>query len=119
MDSGNYVAGAVALENGDVNTAGFAMFKIKQKTDGVRMYWAQQAEAPMSAAEAAAFNPAAVLEVDGQVVPTDKIRYTYKKKGLFGEKTSELPTRPGTYVQTAEIGGNYTCGKISRNIIVK
>ena len=52
VDSGNYVAGAVALENGDMNTAGFAMFKIKQKTDGVRMYWAQQAEAPMSAAEA-------------------------------------------------------------------
>ena len=50
VDSGNYVAGAVALENGDVNTAGFAMFKIKQKTDGVRMYWAQQAEKPMTAA---------------------------------------------------------------------
>ena len=118
VDSGNYVAGAVALENGDVNTAGFAMFKIKQKTDGVRMYWAQQAEAPMSAAEAAAFNPAAVLEVDGQVVPTDKIRYSYKKSGWGCDATSELPTEPGTYVETAEIGGNYSCSKISRNIVV-
>ena len=117
VDSGNYVAGAVALENGDMNTAGFAMFKIKQKTDGVRMYWAQQAEAPMSAAEAAAFNPAAVLEVDGQVVPTDKVTYTYKKNGSLCS-TGSLPTEPGTYVETAEIGGNYSCSKISRNIVV-
>ena len=117
-DSGNYVAGAVALENGDMNTAGFAMFKIKQKSDGVRMYWAQQAEAPMNAEQLAAFNAAAVLEVDGQVVPTDRIHYTYKKAGWGGQETSELPTEPGTYVQTAEIGGNYSCSKISRNIVI-
>ena len=30
-ESGNYVAGAVALESGDVNTAGVAMFRIKPK----------------------------------------------------------------------------------------
>ena len=118
-DSGNYVAGAVALENGDVNTAGFAMFKIKPKTDGVRMYWAQQAGSGMTTDAARSFNAAAVLEVDGKVVPTDKIRYTYKKQGWFTESTSELPTKPGTYTQTAEIGGNYNCSKISRNIIVK
>lgn len=53
------------------------------------------------------------------MVPTDKIRYTYKKQGWFTESTSELPTKPGTYTQTAEIGGNYNCSKISRNIIVK
>ena len=117
VDSGNYVAGAVALEGGDVNTAGFAMFKIKPKTENVRMYWAQQAEAPMSAAEAAAFNAAAVLEVDGQVVPTDKVTYTYKKNGSLCSSDT-LPTQPGTYVQTAEIGGNYSCSKISRNITV-
>ncbi len=51
------------------------------------------------------FNEAAVLEVDGQVVPTDKIRYSYKKSGWGSDATSELPTEPGTYVQTAEIGG--------------
>lgn len=79
VDAGNYVAGALALESSDMNTAGFAMFKIKPKTNGVRMYWAQQAEKPMTAEELQSFNEAAVLEVDGQVVPTDKIRYSYKK----------------------------------------
>lgn len=117
-DAGNYVAGAVALENGDMNTAGFAMFKIKQKSSGVRMYWAQQAEAPMNTQQLAAFNTAAVLEVDGQVVPTESIRYTYKKSGWGGTETGELPTEPGTYVQTAEVGGNYSCSKISRNIVI-
>ena len=73
----------------------------------------------LTAEELQSFNEAAVLEVDGQVVPTDKIRYTYKKQGWFTESTSELPTKPGTYTQTAEIGGNYNCSKISRNIIVK
>ena len=119
VDSGNYVAGALALESSDMNTAGFAMFRIKPKRDGVRMYWAQQAEQAMTAEELEAFNEAAVLEVDGQVVPTDKIRYSYKKSGWGCDATSELPTEPGTYVQTAEIGGNYSCSKISRNITVK
>ena len=119
VDAGNYVAGALALESSDMNTAGFAMFRIKPKRDGVRMYWAQQAEQAMTAEELEAFNEAAVLEVDGQVVPTDKIRYSYKKSGWGCDATSELPTEPGTYVQTAEIGGNYSCSKISRNIIVK
>ena len=109
VDAGNYVAGALALESSDMNTAGFAM----------RMYWAQQAEKPMTAEELQSFNEAAVLEVDGQVVPTDKIRYSYKKSGWGCDATSELPTEPGTYVQTAEIGGNYSCSKISRNITVK
>ena len=74
---------------------------------------------PMTAEELQSFNEAAVLEVDGQVVPTDKIRYSYKKSGWGCDATSELPTEPGTYVQTAEIGGNYSCSKISRNITVK
>ena len=119
VDSGNYVAGALALEGSDMNTAGFAMFKIKPKTSGVRMYWAQQAEQPMTAEELQNFNEAAVLEVDGQVVPTDRITYSYKKSGLFEGSTSELPNEPGTYVQTAEVGGNYSCSKISRSIVVK
>jgi len=116
VDSGNYVAGAIALENGDVNTAGFAMFKIKQKSEGVRMYWAQQAES-LSVEEAKNFNAAAVLEVDGQVVPTGKISYTYKKNGSICSSDT-LPATPGTYVETAEISGNYSCSKISRNITV-
>ena len=87
--------------------------------DVLHFYWAQQAEKPMTAVELQSFNEAAVLEVDGQVVPTDKIRYSYKKSGWGCDATSELPTEPGTYVQTAEIGGNYSCSKISRNITVK
>ena len=82
-DAGSYVAGAVALDSGDINTAGVAMFKIKPKTAGVRVYWAQEAPASMTLAEAAAFNSAAVVESDGQVVANGKVTYTYKKKGGF------------------------------------
>lgn len=35
-DSGRYIAGAVALESGDMNTAGMAMFRLKPKSEGVR-----------------------------------------------------------------------------------
>ena len=52
VDSGSYVAGAVALESGDLNTAGVAMFKIKPKTEGVRLYWAEDLPAGMTLAEA-------------------------------------------------------------------
>ena len=38
VDSGRYIAGAVALQSGDLNTAGVAMFRIKPKTEGVRLY---------------------------------------------------------------------------------
>ena len=40
VDAGGYVAGAVALESGDINSAGVAMFKIKPQTSNVRLYWA-------------------------------------------------------------------------------
>ena len=49
VDSGRYVAGAVALESGDLNTAGVAMFKIKPKTEGVRLYWAEDLPAATKA----------------------------------------------------------------------
>ena len=56
VDSGRYIAGAVALQSGDLNTAGVAMFRIKPKTEGVRLYWAEElpavtlaeAESPMT-----------------------------------------------------------------------
>ena len=51
-ESGSYVAGAVALESGDVNTAGVAMFRIKPKTEGVRTYWAQEVPDTMTVEEA-------------------------------------------------------------------
>lgn len=119
-DAGSYVAGAVALESGDLNTAGVAMFKIKPKTAGVRAYWAQEAPASMTVAEAQAFNAAAVVEADGQVVPEGKVTYTYKKKsGLFGGTAiGGFPTEPGTYTQTAQAAGNYSSEKISRTIVI-
>lgn len=118
-ESGNYIAGAVALESGDVNTAGMAMFRIKPKTAGVRAYWAQEVPASVTAEELRNYNLAAVVESDGQVVPEGKVSYTYKKSGLFGRTTSELPTEPGEYVQTATVGGNYSCDKISRTITIR
>ena len=118
-ESGNYVAGAVALESGDVNTAGVAMFRIKPKTEGVRTYWTQEVPDTMTVEEAQNYDLSAVLEVDGQPVPEGKISYTYKKGGWFGSKSDTLPTQPGEYVQTATVGGNYSCEKITRTIIIQ
>ena len=109
-ESGNYVAGAVALESGDVNTAGVAMF---------RTYWTQEVPDTMTVEEAQNYDLSAVLEVDGQPVPEGKISYTYKKGGWFGSKSDTLPTQPGEYVQTATVGGNYSCEKITRTIIIQ
>ena len=118
-ESGSYVAGAVALESGDVNTAGVAMFRIKPKTEGVRAYWAQEVPETMTVEEAQNYDLSAVLEVDGQPVPEGKISYTYKKGGWFGSKSDTLPTQPGEYVQTATVGGNYSCEKITRTIVIQ
>lgn len=118
-ESGSYVAGAVALESGDVNTAGVAMFRIKPKTEGVRAYWAQEVPETMTVEEAQNYDLSAVLEVDGQPVPEGKISYTYKKGGWFGSRSDTLPTQPGEYVQTATVGGNYSCEKITRTIIIQ
>lgn len=120
-DSGNYVAGALALESGDINTAGIALFRIKQKSENVRLYWAQEAPAGgMTAGEWQSFDSAAVLESDGQPVASAKVTYTYKKSGLFsslwGVATETVPTAPGEYIQTATAGGNYSCSSISRTI---
>ena len=86
VDAGGYVAGAVALESGDINSAGVAMFKIKPKTEGVRLYWAEDLPAGMTLAEAEAHNVGALLESDGVVVDNAKVTCTYKKKGLFSSK---------------------------------
>ena len=118
VDSGSYVAGAVALESGDLNTAGVAMFKIKPKTEGVRLYWAEDLPAGMTLAEAEAHNVGALLESDGVVVDNAKVTCTYKKKGLFSSKSTEFPTQPGIYTQTATVSGNYSCEKITRTIII-
>ena len=118
VDAGGYVAGAVALESGDINSAGVAMFKIKPKTEGVRLYWAEDLPAGMTLAEAEAHNVGALLESDGVVVDNAKVICTYKKKGLFSSKSTEFPTQPGIYTQTATVSGNYSCEKITRTIII-
>ena len=122
-EAGSYVGGAVALESGDVNTAGMAFFRIKPKSAGVRVYWAQELPASMTAAEAQNYNVAAVVESDGQVVEGGKVTYTYKKKsGLFdflGTTQSGFPTEPGEYVQTAKAAGNYSSSEISRTIVIQ
>ena len=119
FDSGKYIAGAVALETGDINTAGVAMFRIKPKTTGVRMYWAQEVPDSMTLAESKNVRFAAVLESDGAVADNAKITYTYKKKELFGATYNDVPTQPGTYTQTAKVSGNYSCSKISRTIVIR
>ena len=119
FDSGKYIAGAVALETRDINTAGVAMFRIKPKTNGVRMYWAQEVPDSMTLAESKNIRFAAVLESDGAVADNAKITYTYKKKGLFGATYNDVPTQPGTYTQTAKVSGNYSCSKISRTIVIR
>ena len=122
VDAGSYIAGAVALESGDINTAGVAMFSIKPRSEGVRLYWAEELPAIMSQEQAAAANTAAVAEIDGQVFADAKITYTYKKNGflsdVFGEKRTELPTEPGEYTETATLVGNYTCTPITRTIYI-
>ena len=117
VDSGRYIAGAVALQSGDLNTAGVAMFRIKPKTEGVRLYWAEELPA-VTPAEAEAHNTGALLESDGVVANDAKVTYTYKKKGLFSSKSTEFPTEPGTYIQTAQATGNYSCEKITRTIVI-
>ena len=62
-EAGSYVGGAVALESGDVNTAGMAFFRIKPKSAGVRVYWAQELPASMTAAEAQNYNVTAAERV--------------------------------------------------------
>ena len=122
-EAGSYVGGAVALESGDVNTAGMAFFRIMPKSAGVRVYWAQELPASMTAAEAQNYNVTAVVESDGQVVEGGKVTYTYKKKsGLFdflGTTQSGFPTEPGEYVQTAKAAGNYSSSEISRTIVIQ
>ena len=85
------------------------MFKIKPKTEGVRLYWAEDLPAGMTLAEAEAHNVGALLESDGVVVDNAKVTCTYKKKGLFSSKSTEFPTQPGIYPQTAKASASHSC----------
>ena len=120
VDAGNYVAGALALESSDMNTAGFAMFKIKPKTENVSLSWAADAPSSMTVSQLQNADLTAKVISDGQVAENGKVSYTYKKKTFlcFSSKINGVPTEPGTYTQTAKAGGNYSCGSISRTITV-
>ena len=119
-DSGKYVAGAIALESSDINAAGFAMFKIKPKTENVSLSWAADAPSSMTVSQLQNADLTAKVISDGQVAENGKVSYTYKKKTFlcFSSKINGVPTEPGTYTQTAKAGGNYSCGSISRTITV-
>lgn len=121
VDAGGYVAGAVALESGDINSAGVAMFKIKPQTSNVRLYWAGDLPGSLTAEELRNADRNAVLEADGQARSGEgvNISYTYKKKGFLWDKTCDgLPTEPGTYTQVAKVSGNYSCSEISRTCLL-
>ena len=119
-DSGKYFAGAIALESSDINAAGFAMFKIKPKTENVSLSWTADAPASMTVSQLQSADLTAKVISDGQVAENGKVSYTYKKKTFlwFSSKMSGVPTEPGTYTQTAKAGGNYSCSTISRTITV-
>lgn len=125
VDAGGYVAGAVALESGDMNTAGVAMFTIKPKSEGVRLYWANDLPAEMTVEQAASFDGAAVLDDNGTVIPDAKVTCTYRKgdgsflSNLFNSKSDTFPTAPGKYTETATVTGNYSTAKITRTIVIK
>ena len=123
VDAGNYVAGAVTLSREDVNTGGFAFFKIAPRTAGVRQYWSQELPASMTAQAARNFDFSAKVEVDGVVLENPVVNYTYKRVdslfgGLFESSTTEVPTEPGRYTQTAVVGGNYKAANISRTFTI-
>ena len=100
----------------------FITTKVARKSEGVRQYWTQQTPASMTVEEAKNFNFAAVVEVDGAILDNPKVTYTYKKKGGFlglgSTTTSEPPTEPGEYTQTAVVGGNYQTANISRSFTI-
>ena len=123
--AGTYIAGSVALESGDMNTAGVAMFTIKPKSEGVRLYWASDLPAEMTVEQAASFDGAAVLDDNGTVIPDAKVTCTYRKgdgsflSNLFNSKSDTFPTAPGKYTETATVTGNYSTTKITRTIVIK
>lgn len=86
VDAGGYVAGAVALESGDINSAGVAMFKIKPQTSNVRLYWAGDLPGSLTAEELRNADRNAVLEADGQARSGEgvNISYTYKRRASCG-----------------------------------
>ncbi len=118
-DSGRYIAAAVTLDRGDINTAGIAIIKVAQKSTNVRQYWAEQTPATMTVEQAQSFNFNAVTEADGAVVTDSRVSYTYKNNsGTASYNSNVPPTEPGSYTQIAELDSNYKADKISRSFTI-
>lgn len=116
-DSGKYLAGAVTLERGNLNTAGLARFSIARKSAGVRMYWSSDMPETLTVEQAKSFDFSAVTEDNGTIVQGSTVSYLYEnKKGTEKYSSTEPPTEPGEYSQTAVLGGNYKADNISRTI---
>ena len=119
-ESGSYVAGAVALESGDINSAGVAMFKIKPQTSNVRLYWAGNLPGSLTAEELRNANRNAVLEADGQARSGEGVNISYNDADgmlsgnmnlntyyLMGtDKTYSEPYIPGMPMGVETIFGN-------------
>lgn len=121
-DTGNYVAGAIALESSDVNAAGFAWFRIKQKSENVNFVWNTDIPDTIMVSELQNTDMNATFMSDGQAVGDARVKYNYKKKKLqlvdwFDTTIDGVPTEPGTYIQNVWVEGNYSCSA-SRTITV-
>lgn len=113
-DAGRYMTGALTVDSRYVNTSIIKSFTIGQKTEGVWAGWSTEAPASMTAEEAAQFD-FGVKVYDGGAEVTDAVRCTYTGwSGWRYYRSSEPPTAPGSYTQSAAADGNYKTAEIRR-----
>lgn len=115
-DAGRYVMGALTVESRYVNTSAIKTFTIRQKSDGVSAFWAEQTPASMTAEEAAQFDFSAKVSDNGTET-TDTMTYLYTgwTTGWRYYRSAEPPTQPGSYTQKAAANGNYKSAQIKRS----
>ena len=110
VDAGGYVAGAVALESGDINSAGVAMFKIKPQTSNVRLYWAGDLPGSLTAEELRnELLPRGTLE-------NGDFKRQFSKRGCENDYHIE-PKRSGGYLFDGRTGACAGCIGSGRNSV--